>query len=301
MKQTCAELDRRFGIAGRAHVEEGLGGLLKVRVTAADAAAEMYLHGAHVVSWRPADAEEVFFVSRDTRWEPGRAIRGGVPICFPWFGNRADDPGAPAHGFVRTRGWQLESIVQEGGAIAVSMFTESDDETQRVWPADFRLVHRATFGSTLTLELIVTNTGSAPMRFEEALHSYHRIGSARAVQIGGLDAVTYRDKADSNREKTQRGDIAIISETDRTFLNASGPIEVTDPVLRRRIRIAKDDSRTTVVWNPWIEKARALPDLADDEWMRFVCIETSNVAPFAVDLAPGHQHAMRAVVNVGAL
>jgi glucose-6-phosphate 1-epimerase len=158
-------LNRRFGVAGRAHVEEGLGGL---------------------------------------------------PVCFPWFGNRVDNPGAPAHGFVRTRAWQLESIVEEGGAI-----------------------HRATFGSTLTLELIVTNTGTTPMRFEEALHSYHRIGSAREVQVRGLDAVTYRDKADSNREKTQHGDIAIVSETDRTFLNTGGPIDIIDPVLRRRVRIAR--------------------------------------------------------------
>jgi len=243
----------------------------------------------------------VFFVSRETRWQPGRAIRGGVPVCFPWFGNRVGNPSAPAHGFVRTKAWQLESIVEEGGAIVVSMVTESDDETKRAWPADFRLVHRATFGSTLTLELIVTNTGTRPMRFEEALHSYHRIGSARAVQVRGLDAVTYRDKADANREKTQHGDIAIVSETDRTFLDTSGAIDVIDPVMRRRIHIAKDDSRTTVVWNPWTEKAHALSDLADDEWMQFVCIETSNVEPFAVDLAPGHQHTMKAVVSVGAL
>ena len=243
----------------------------------------------------------MFFVSRETRWEPGRAIRGGVPICFPWFGNRVDDPAAAAHGFLRTRAWQLESIAQEGGAIVVSMYTESDDETKRLCPADFRVVHRATFGATLSLELIVTNTGTMPMRFEEALHSYHRIGSARDVRVRGLDAVTYRDKTDSNREKTQHGDIAMVSETDRTFLNTSGPIDVIDPVLRRRIRIAKDDSFTTVVWNPWTEKAHALPDLADDEWMRFVCIEASNVEPFAVDLAPGEQHTMKAVVSIARL
>src|SRR5262245_10290664 len=298
MEPTCVELDRRFGINGLARVEEGVGGLPKVRVTAPEAAAEMYLHGAHIVSWKPAGAEEAFFVSAQTRWEKVRAIRGGVPICFPWFGNRADDPSAPAHGFVRTKAWRLESIVQDDGAIAVSMATESDEETKRAWPADFRLVHRATFGSTLTMELIVFNVGTTPIRFEEALHSYHRVGSATAVQVRGLDGVTYRDKTDANREKTQHGEIAIASETDRTFLETSGPIDVVDSVLRRRIHIAKERSQTTVVWNPWIERARALADLGDDEWTAFVCIETSNVGPFAIDLAPGQQHTMKAVVTI---
>ena len=301
MEQTCSELDRRFGIAGVARVQEGHGGLLKVRITSPDAVAEMYLHGGHVVSWIPPTAEDVFFVSRQTRWERGRAIRGGVPVCFPWFGNHLENRDAPAHGFVRTRPWELESVVQENGAVAVSMFTESDDETKRWWPADFRLVHRAKFGSTLSLELIVTNTGTMPIRFEEALHSYHRVGSVGEVQVRGLDAVNYRDKTDSNREKTQHGDMTFVSETDRAFLNTIGPIDVIDPVLGRRIRVTKEHSRTTVVWNPWTDKSRALPDLADEEWTHFVCVETSNIGPSAVHLAPGQQHTMKALVTLAAL
>src|ERR1700733_5543530 len=117
-------------------ITKGNGGLQKVRVTSPDATGEMYLHGAHVTSWQPAGGDEVLFLNSQSRWEDGRAIRGGVPICFPWFGGKADD------------------------GIAVSMFTESDEDSKRWWPADFRLAYRVTFGAQLKLELIVTNSGT---------------------------------------------------------------------------------------------------------------------------------------------
>jgi glucose-6-phosphate 1-epimerase len=261
----------------------------------------MYLHGAHVTSWKPAGAEEVFFVSRQSRWQHGEPIRGGVPVCFPWFGNNADNPNAPAHGLVRTKPWQLESIVQSDGAITVGMFTESDDETRRWWPGDFRLALHATFGSTLTFELAVTNTGTTTRRFEEALHAYIRVGDIHDVRVRGLDATKFLDKPDANLEKVQHGDITIVSETDRVFLDTTGPVDVDDAALRRRVRTVKDRSLTTVVWNPWVAKAQALSDLADDEWPEFVCVETCNVAAFAVELAAGQCHMMRSVVSVSRL
>jgi glucose-6-phosphate 1-epimerase len=298
MNGAIAAADRRFGIPGIAQIAEGNGGLPKVSIIAPEAAGEIYLHGAHVTSWKPASREEVFFLSSKSRWEDGSSIRGGVPICFPWFAGKADDPKAPAHGFVRTKAWQLESIAQAGGAVTVSMFTESNEDTRRWWPAEFRLVYRATFGSELTLELEVTNTGETALRFEEALHAYHRVGNIEKVRVRGLDSVHYLDKTDSNREKTQHGEIAIISETDRVYLNTSDAIELDDPALRRRIRVAKENSRTTVVWNPWAQKAHSLPDLPNDEWTRMICIETSNVSDCSVRLGPGQRHKMKAFVGV---
>jgi len=289
---------RRFEIPGTADVVEGKGGLQKVCITSPGAVGEMYLHGAHVTSWKPAGAEEVFFLSSQSRWEHERAIRGGIPICFPWFGGKADDPNAPAHGFVRTKAWQLESIAQVEDGVIVSMFTESDEDTKRWWPADFRVVYRVTFASELRLELVVTNTGKMSLRFEEALHAYHRVGNVLKTRLGGLCTVHYIDKTDSNRKKTQHGEIAIVSETDRVYLDTSDAIEMEDPALRRRTHVAKENSRTTVVWNPWVQKAHSLTDFADDEWMQMICIETSNVSDFAVELAPGQQHKMEALVRV---
>jgi glucose-6-phosphate 1-epimerase len=298
MKAAIAESNRRWEIPGAAQIVEGNGGLPKVRVTSARAEGEIYLHGAHVTSWKPAGREEVFFVSSQSRWEDGRAIRGGIPICFPWFGNKVDDAKAPAHGFVRTKAWQLESIARVGDAVQVSMFTESNEDTRKWWPAEFRAVYSVTFDSQLSLELEVTNLGQAPVRFEEALHAYHRVGDIEKVRVRGLDGVSYLDKTDANRQKQQQREIAIVSETDRVYLDTTNAIEIEDPALKRRTRVTKENSRTTVVWNPWVGKAHALSDLADDEWKRMICIETSNVSAYSVTLAPGQQSKMKAVVRV---
>jgi glucose-6-phosphate 1-epimerase len=281
-----------------ASVVKGNGGLQVVRIECPQAAGEMYLHGAHVTSWKPAGREEVLFLSSRSLWEDGRAIRGGIPICFPWFGNKADDPKAPAHGFVRTKSWQLESIAQVENGIRVSMFTESDEGSRRWWPGDFHLAYRVTFGEELVLELVMTNTGKTAQRFEEALHAYHKVGNVLKARVAGLDRVEYIDKTDSNRKKIQNGEIAVVSETDRVYLNTSGAIEVEDAQMRRRARISKENSRTTVVWNPWVQKAQSMPDFGDSEWMNMICIETSNVADFAVDLAPGQRYSMKAIVRV---
>src|SRR5712664_345894 len=173
MESALAESDRRSEIPGTAAVVQGNGGLQKVRITSPEVEGEMYLHGAHITSWKPMGREEVLFLSSQSRWEQGHAIRGGIPVCFPWFGGKADDPKAPAHGFVRTKAWQLETIARVGDGVTVSMSTESDEDTKRWWHAEFRLVYRVTFASELRLELVVTNTGKASLRFEEALHAYH--------------------------------------------------------------------------------------------------------------------------------
>jgi glucose-6-phosphate 1-epimerase len=298
MERTIEELDRRFAIEGAAHIVTGKGGLPKVSLSTDTTEGEMYLHGAHVTSWKPAGAEEVIFVSKHAQWHEGIAIRGGVPICFPWFRAKADDPKAPAHGFVRTKAWTLESITAEGDSVTVVMSTVSDDDTRRWWPADFKLLHRVTFGAALRLELVVTNNGTAPIHFEEALHTYHKVGHVKDVRVHGLDGVVYLDNTDSNREKSQQGDLVIARRTDNAYLNTQGAIELEDGELKRRIQLAKGNSFTTVVWNPWRDGAKSLADLAKDEWQKMVCIEASNVLGCAVELAPGQQHTMQATIQV---
>jgi glucose-6-phosphate 1-epimerase len=295
----CAEAAvRRLEMPPAATVVEGNGGLQKVCIASSEVVGEIYLHGAHITSWKPAGRDEMLFLSSQSRWENGHAIRGGIPICFPWFGDKADDPKAPAHGFARTKAWQLESVVEGENGVTVSMFIESDEDAKRWWPADFHLAYRVTFASELRLELVVTNTGKNKLRFEEALHTYHRVGNILNTRVGGLHAVDYIDKTDSNQKKFQRGEIAISSETDRIYLNTKDPIELEDPVLRRRTGVEKENSYTTVVWNPWVQKSHSMSDFGDDEWIQMICIETSNVSDFAVDLAPRQQHNMTAVVRV---
>ena len=243
----------------------GNGGLPKVRVTTPSASAEIYLHGAQITSWQPAGAAEVIFLSARSHWQDGRAIRGGIPICFPWFRAKADDAQAPAHGFVRTREWRLDSVTtEEDGAVIVTCSTESDALTRRWWPHEFRIVHRVTIGRTLGLELTATNTGAAILSFEEALHTYFRVGEARNVRVRGLDQVMYLDNTDGNREKIQSGDVVFGGATDNAYLNAHGAVELVDPATHRALRTDKENSATTVVWNPWQQGAASLADLGDD-------------------------------------
>src|SRR5580698_1754975 len=260
---TVDELDRQLGIPGVASVSEGNGGLARVQITGAFGHGEMYLHGAHVTSWEPTGKDELLFMSTKARWEEGQAIRGGIPICFPWFRAKADDPRAPTHGFVRTKTWQLESIAETEAGVAITMFTESDEHTRRWWPGEFRLEHRVTFGSELSLELICTNTGTTSLRFEEALHTYNRVADVGRVRLQGLNSVRFLDNTDANKERQQRGDVVIASQTVNAYLDTESPIDLLDTDGRRRIRLTKANSRTTVVWNPWREGAAGLRDLGD--------------------------------------
>ena len=295
---TITDLNERFGIPGIAEVVAGENGLAMVRVTTQAAAAEIYLHGAQVTSWKPAATEEVLFLSAKSRFEDGKAIRGGIPICFPWFRGKIDAPKAPAHGVVRTREWTLTGITREGDGVVVTFETESDDASRKWYPHEFRAEYRVRAGMELNLSLIVTNTGSDTMRFEEALHTYHRVGDAEQVRVKGLDGTVYLDNMDGNREKRQSAEVIFTAQTDNAYLDTTEMLEVVDPVLRRRIRTEKRNSRTTVVWNPWKEGAKALADLGDDEWREFVCAEASNIMEYAVELAPGEEHVMGAVLSV---
>ena len=297
---TMEELNGRFAIEGVAEIVAGQGSLPKVHISTAAAEADIYLHGAQVTSWRPGGAEDVIFLSESSRWEEGRAIRGGIPVCFPWFRAKADDPQAPAHGFVRTKAWQLKSLAHERDVVTVTLSTESDTGTRRWWPHDFRLEHRVTVGAELKLELIVSNTGSTAFHFEEALHTYHRVGDAREIRVAGLDGVTFLDNTDTNRKKTQHGDVIMTGPIDNAYLDTASAPELIDPTLRRRVQITKGNSRTTIVWNPWKDGAKALADLGDDEWPSMACIEASNILDFAVPLAPGEQHTMTAHMKVAA-
>jgi glucose-6-phosphate 1-epimerase len=300
-------LNREFGIPNVVEVIPGNGGLPKISVTAPSASAEIYLHGAQITSWKPANAEqpanaeEVLFLSQRSTWQDGRAIRGGIPVCFPWFRGKADDPAAPAHGVVRTKEWRLESVRVDGESVVVICSTESDESTRRWWPHSFRLVHRLSIGSSLRLELIVTNTGQAPFSFEEALHTYFRVSNAENVSIRGLDQIKYLDNVDGNRQKTQSGDLVLTAKTDNAYVDVHGAAELIDPAWRRSIRTEKAHSATTVVWNPWQEGAASLSDLGDDEWRQFACVEASNILGSAISLAPREEHRMQANISVLAL
>jgi len=296
-----SDLNRRFEIPGIARIVDGRGGLPCVQVSSPRASGEIYLHGAHVTSWKPVGNEEVLYLSSKSKWQDGAAIRGGVPVCFPWFSARADDPRSPAHGLVRTKSWQLEGITHADHDVTVALSTSADDATRKTWFGDYHLLFCATFGEQLRLEIIVTNRGTSSFRFEEALHSYFRVANIAGAKLRGLNGAGFIDKTDAKREKHQHGDVLISAETDRVYLKTFSTVEIEDPAARRRVLVAKEESRDTVLWNPWSEKAKKMSDVGADEWRQFVCVETCNVGDHAVNLAPAQAHTMSALISVSAL
>lgn len=282
-------------------VEPGNGGLPRVGIAGRHGTAEIYLQGAHVTAWHPAGvATPVLWLSRESRFEPGKAIRGGVPICFPWFGAHATDPNAPAHGFARVRDWTLIDAAEDAdGIVSVTMELTAADAASAAWPHAFEARYRVSVGPSLTLDLSVRNPGREPFSFEEALHSYFAVQDVRQVTITGTEDTEYLDKVASfARRRQPREPIRATAETDRVYLDTRATCEIHDPGLRRTIAIHKRESDTTVIWNPWIDKARAMADFGNDEWTEMVCVETCNTGAQARTLQAGDTHTMSAILTV---
>ncbi len=299
MAATVEQLQKRFGIPGVVSFRLGEGGLPCVDIHTAQAEATVYLHGAHVTHYQPKGQSPVLFMSGKSMFEAGKPIRGGVPICFPWFGPKSGDPKAPGHGLVRQKDWVVEAATRQAdGSVEVTLALTSDDAMLKDWPHEFTARFIVCVGAALELTLEITNRSAATCRYEEAMHTYLAVADVRTVGITGLGGTTYIDKVRSmERFAEGAAPIAIAGETDRVYLNTQAAVTVSDPAARRRITVSKEGSNTTVVWNPWIAKAGRMPDFGPDEWPRMLCIETCNAADNAVELEPGATHRTRAIIQ----
>jgi glucose-6-phosphate 1-epimerase len=278
---------------------ESAGALPWLEVETPQAAAQIYFHGAHVARWQPAEAAApVLWMSAHSLFEAGKPIRGGVPICFPWFGPHAEDPAAPAHGFARTSEWALVEAGEPQGRATFTLSLSGDGSTAPAWPHKFQALMRIDVGSTLTLALEVRNTDTRSFAFEEALHTYLAVKDIRGVTITGLEATDYLDKVAGGARRAQHREIQITGETDRIYLDTTSACVVHDPGLHRRIRVGKSGSRSTVIWNPWTDKAHRMADFGDHEWPGMLCVETANVGAERITLQPGQSHVMTADISV---
>jgi glucose-6-phosphate 1-epimerase len=275
-------------------IETGAVGLPRLAIKNRHGSAELYLHGAHLTAWHPASTSApVIWLSRESLFQPDKAIRGGVPICFPWFGAHATDKTAPAHGFARLREWTLVDATEDAdGIVTLTLELATQDA--------FQATYRVTIGPSLTMSLEVSNVGNVPFTFEEALHTYFDVQDVRHVIITGLEDTEFLDKVTgfTRRRQGPTEAIGFVGETDRVYLNTQTTCDIHDPDRRRTIVVRKTGSDTTVVWNPWIDKARAMSDFGDDEWPEMVCVETCNVNAYARTLAPGERHTMTAIIDV---
>jgi glucose-6-phosphate 1-epimerase len=302
--QTTAQLNASFAIPGILSFDEH-GGLVRARITTPACNAELYLQGAHITAWQPANEQPVLFLSEKSLFAPGKAIRGGIPIIFPWFGSRTATPESPrtdgpSHGFARTQPWQLDFGAYAADELHLSLSLEPTELSRSLGFDNFLVACQITFGRELRLRLSVANDGAQPLYFEEAMHTYLHVGDVEQVRVHGLFETDYLDKTENFARKTQTDPVLTPSGlTDRPYLNTTSPIVVDDPALHRRITVTKANSKTTVVWNPWSN--HGLADMTDDGWRHMLCIESANVAEDALKLQPHEAHVMETTLSVEAL
>jgi glucose-6-phosphate 1-epimerase len=288
----AAELASKFRIAGVVEFTETEHGLVKAAVSRAGTTGELYLQGAHITAWQPEGARPVIFTSSRANFAPGKAIRGGIPVIFPWFGPHPSDPAKPQHGFVRTAAWQLDNTEQTADGVALDLSFSAEG---------FALRYRVAFGRELHLSLSVHNTSTSPAGFEEALHSYFAISDIERVSVAGLENCSFIDKTEGMQRFPPSGaPLTFSKETDRVYLNTPDSRVVSDPDWGRRITITTAGSGSTITWNPWPEKAAAMADLGADNWRGMVCVETGNVADNKIHLLPGAEHTMTTRVALDA-
>ena len=302
---TMAELsmlNERFGIQNQLTFSEGPGGLAIVEISNSLAVAAVALQGAHLLSWIPRGEKPVIWLSRDARFAVGQSIRGGVPVCWPWFGAHATQPSFPAHGFARTVPWQVcETKTLKDGATFVAFRVIRTDATDSFWPHTSELELGVTVGATLNFDLVTRNTGTESITIGDALHTYFAVSDVRHIAIEGLDGCPYIDKLDSDTHKQQSGPVVFRAETDRIYLDAGADCLINDAGMQRRIRIGKRGSQSTVVWNPWTEKAERMGDMGENGYLNMVCVESTNAADDVVSIAPGDEHHLQVSYQVESL
>jgi len=286
---------QKFELPGRVRIVPGPASLPKIQVTSRFSTAEVYPHGAHVTQFQKNGEPPLIFLSRQSLFAADKAIRGGIPICFPWFGARE---GAGMHGIARLAEWELtETSEDPDGAVKLTFVLPPVRLAQTGWPPA-QVTLRLTVAEQLTLELAVLNNTTKDFSFEDCLHTYFSIGDISQVEITGLKGIHYLDKVDQFARKLESAEaIKINSEVDRVYLSTTGTVQIRDAKWRRTIDIRKSGSASTVVWNPWQAKARALADFGDDEYQGMVCVESGNVGESKITLAPGQRAALQVVLS----
>lgn len=303
MTQSLLEL-QAFAIPGFVSIIAGPGDLPLIRLATQACRGEIFLSGAHVSSWQPQGHAEVLWLSRMSRFAAGQPIRGGIPLCWPWFGGHPTDKTQAPHGFVRLRQWELRSLsLASDGNLTVILrdCCSANPGFPHSWQVDLKVV----FGLSLDVELTTLNTGSKPFSISEAMHTYFSVGDVRQARVEGMLGSSVQDNLTGEQRIQNTDDVVLNRWIQQAHQNHAGPARLIDPVLKRRITIAKRGSGATVIWNPnekkCAEMAKNPGDLGTEEWPNFVCVEAANTPDDHVVVQPGIPHVLATTISVDSL
>jgi glucose-6-phosphate 1-epimerase len=290
-------LNSLYSHAGYVTFKEGPNGFPVALITTPHATAAITPYGAHLLSYQfTSDINNLLFLSKKAIFNEGTPIRGGIPICWPWFGPDPQNLGRSDHGLARTRMWSVvASDLLENQECAITFELTDTPETYALWPHRFSLTLKLTVGKTLTLELTTHNRDSTPFEITQALHTYFNIGDITQTKITGLEKFTYIDKTDESHEKCEENPIIIKAETDRIYVYNGREILLQDDAFNRSISIECEGSKTAVVWNPWIRVCEQKADLSSEDYKKMICIETANTGDNVIILKPNESHTLKAI------
>ncbi|MDX8388998.1 MAG: D-hexose-6-phosphate mutarotase [Mariprofundaceae bacterium] len=282
--------NQTFGIKGQLVFCHGEADLPIIKIDNQLGSALVALQGAHVLHYQPRGEDPVLWMSPNAIFDAGKPLRGGIPICWPWFGSHTSDDALPAHGFARTSIWQpVSSATCKDGATEIS-FELAD--------VDMHVRYTISVGDQLTLTLTTYNTGKQTKPLSQALHSYFKVSDIHQIRVEGLNDCHYIDKVDGGKRKQQQGDVSIDQEVDRIYSNLHQSCIIRDPGLNRCISIIGSGSKSTVIWNPWRVKSESMADMGKDGYLHMVCVETANAGDNTLSIAAGESHEISARYRV---
>lgn len=288
------QLNIKYGIAGQLKFVKGSGGFPYILISNSRATALISMYAAQVLSFQPAEeSEDLLFLSQKAYYDDGQAIRGGIPVCWPWFGSDPIDLKRPNHGFVRNGLWTV-SGTEANTDIETTLklrFPETI-QSESCWQHGFALELKISVGNTLSLELITRNTGDQVFSITQAFHTYFHVGNIKQVQVLGLEGTEYLDKLDGGAQKHQMGAVTVSEEVDRIYTDVKNELIIDDSAFNRQIHIASSSNKTAVVWNPWAKSSAKMPDLENDDYQHFICVEAGNVSTDVVEIPPGSEHSL---------
>ncbi len=274
--------------------------LAVVRLRNAYGAVSVALNGAHVLDYCGPDGEPILWLSEKANLENSKPIRGGVPICWPWFGPHGNDSKKPAHGLARFSQWDLIRVSEgaDDGMLSAEFSLKDSEQTRELWPFSFELSYQVRLLSgALDLELTTRNSGDQTFQLSEALHTYFGLRSIHSAAVEGLSGVDYLDQLSAMERKSQSGKVLFDREVDRIYLDVPAKIWVEGSATGKRIEIESRGSQSAVVWNPWIEKSKRMPDFGDEEYLEMLCVETANAGPHALVVHPGESHVLGTTIR----
>jgi glucose-6-phosphate 1-epimerase len=295
-----ANLNSEFGIEDVLEFVPGKGDFIIAEISNQHAQASVSLYAAQVLAYQPNDAKDgLLFLSERAYYADGKAIKGGVPLCWPWFGPDPKGLSRPAHGFARNSKWELlETGTTATGATRLLLGLQLNDKTRALWQGEIEARLEIVVGATLMLRLHTYNHGTEAIELSQALHTYFKVGDISMATVSGLEGKTYIDKVDGSKQKQQSGVITIAGEVDRIYKSVSNPLVINDTALNRKIHIHSSGSHSAVVWNPWKDITAGMADLDDDDYQRFLCVETTNAGEDVISVAAGGKYCLEAEYGI---